>query len=112
MADDPTAIMGEEDPVADVETARQEDNEHAGGFVLEKKNQVGFSNGLLFCNLDLKMFYACIFSSFVFLYFFLTEMYSHSVYIAGLSFQPVISHESCQGLQGHDSSTKGPYSET
>jgi hypothetical protein len=55
-ADDPTAIMGEEDPVADVETARQEDNDHAGGFVLKKKNQVGFSNGLLFCILDLKMF--------------------------------------------------------
>jgi hypothetical protein len=54
-ADDPTAIMGVEDPVADVETARQEDNDHAGGFVLKKKNQVvfffsfcGFSNGLLF----------------------------------------------------------------
>jgi hypothetical protein len=54
-ADDPTAIMGEEDPVADVETARQEDNDHVGGFVLKKKNQVvifslfcGFSNGLLF----------------------------------------------------------------
>jgi hypothetical protein len=52
---DPTAIMGEEDPVVDVETARHEDNDHAGGFVLKKKNQVvifslfyGFSNGLLF----------------------------------------------------------------
>jgi hypothetical protein len=110
-ADDPTAIMGEEDPVADVETARQEDNDHAGGFVLKKKNQVGFSNGLLFC-IWISRCLCMYFFLYCFLYFFLTEMYSHSVYIAGLSFQPVVSHESCQGLQGHDSSTKGPYSET